>query len=208
MARRSVRRLRPRLACSWTSFCPRRSASRSSRSRTSRYGESIHGRGRVVAGLLGCKQLYSDFCEGEGKKGSTASGGSERRLLPVAPAGDIALVPGQTRHVSITTNPLQRLLRAGRPGAAGRSRVRVATWAPRSAPQHVHANPVIPPSSPLRPLVIRSRSTPRRPASASSGPDRCERSGHRYAPEARRDHQQARRRVDQGNKYADARSAP
>ena len=58
------------------------------------------------------QQLYSDFCEGEGKKFDCIQPGSGAGYY-VVPAGDIALVPGQTYHVSITTNPLQGFFAPG-----------------------------------------------------------------------------------------------
>ena len=57
------------------------------------------------------QQLYSDFCEGEGKKVDCIQ--SSGAGYYVVPAGDIALVPGQTYHVSITTNPLQGFFAPG-----------------------------------------------------------------------------------------------
>ena len=57
------------------------------------------------------QQLYSAFCEGHGPKEDCIQ--SSGAGYYVVPAGDIALVPGQTYHVSITTNPLQGFFAPG-----------------------------------------------------------------------------------------------
>ena len=57
------------------------------------------------------QQTYSDYCKNEGKKVDCIQ--SSGAGYYVVPAGDIALVPGQTYHVSITTNPLQGFFAPG-----------------------------------------------------------------------------------------------
>ena len=57
------------------------------------------------------QQTYSDYCKNEGKNVDCIQ--SSGAGYYVVPAGDIALVPGQTYHVSITTNPLQGFFAPG-----------------------------------------------------------------------------------------------
>ena len=57
------------------------------------------------------QQVFSAFCEGQIAEGDCIQ--SSGAGYYVVPAGDIALVPGQTYHVSITTNPLQGFFAPG-----------------------------------------------------------------------------------------------
>ena len=75
---------------------------------------TVNGTGHTgprVRVRVGRESGYSDFCEGHGPKNDCIQ--SSGAGYYVVPAGDIALVPGQTYHVSITTNPLQGFFAPG-----------------------------------------------------------------------------------------------